>query len=71
MCAGAAYGTGIGRIVYGLPEHRLFEFTGNNPENPTFTQPSREVRAHGQHAISVIGRLLEDEAVQPHEGYWH
>lgn len=33
MCAGAAYGTGIGRIVYGLPEHRLFEFTGNNPEN--------------------------------------
>ncbi|MBP2451368.1 hypothetical protein [Mycolicibacterium lutetiense] len=22
-------------------------------------------------AITVIGPLLEDEAAQPHEGYWH
>lgn len=71
MCAGAAYWTGIGRIVYGLPEHRLLEFTGDNPENPTFALPCREVLAHGQRAITVVGPLLEDEAAQPHEGYWH
>lgn len=71
MCAGAAYWTGIGRIVYGLPEHRLLEVTGNNPENPTFALPCREVLAHGQRPITVVGPLLEDEALQPHEGYWN
>jgi tRNA(Arg) A34 adenosine deaminase TadA len=55
-CAGAAYWTGIGRIVYGLPEHRLREFTRNNPENPTFSLPCREVIAHGQRPITIVGR---------------
>lgn len=70
MCTGAAYWTGIGRIVYGLSEHRLLELTGDNPENPTFSLPTREVLAHGQRAITVIGPLLEDEAAQTQEGYW-
>ncbi|MFV9633726.1 nucleoside deaminase [Mycobacterium neumannii] len=70
MCAGAAYWTGIGRIVYGMPENRLLELTGNNPENPTFSLPCREVLAHGQRPITIVGPLLEDEAAQPHQGYW-
>ena len=52
-CSGAAYWTGIGRIVYGMSEHRLLEFTGDNPENPTFALPCREVLAHRQRAITV------------------
>ncbi|WP_239655248.1 hypothetical protein [Mycobacterium riyadhense] len=71
MCAGAAYWTGIGKIVYGLPEHRLLQLTGSNPDNPTFALRCREALAHGQRAITIIGPLLEDEAAQPHEGYWH
>jgi tRNA(Arg) A34 adenosine deaminase TadA len=43
MCAGAIYWAGIGRLVYGLSEHRLREFTGNHPENPTLDLPCREV----------------------------
>src|ERR1700681_3640722 len=35
MCAGAIYWAGIGRLVYGLSEHRLRAVTGNHPENPT------------------------------------
>src|SRR5258706_16482989 len=35
MCAGAIYWAGIGRLVYGLSEHRLRTLTGNHPENPT------------------------------------
>jgi len=35
MCAGAIYWAGIGRVVYGLSEHRLRGVTGNHPENPT------------------------------------
>ncbi|NKX52391.1 nucleoside deaminase, partial [Arthrobacter deserti] len=29
MCTGAAYWTGIGRIVYALSERRLLELTGD------------------------------------------
>jgi tRNA(Arg) A34 adenosine deaminase TadA len=70
MCAGAVYWTGIGRVVYGLSEHALLDLTGDHPENPTFSLPCREVFARGQREIEVIGPLLEDEASQPHLGFW-
>ncbi|MDH6194901.1 tRNA(Arg) A34 adenosine deaminase TadA [Mycobacterium frederiksbergense] len=70
MCAGAAYWTGIGRVVYGLPVRRLFEFTGDDPKQASFALPCRDILLHGQRAINVVGPLLEDEAAQPHEGFW-
>ena len=42
------YWAGIGRLVYGLSEHRLRAVTGNYPENPTLDLPCREVFARGQ-----------------------
>jgi tRNA(Arg) A34 adenosine deaminase TadA len=71
MCAGAIYWAGIGRLVYGLSERRLREFTGNHPENPTLDLPCREVFASGQRATEVVGPMLEDEAAALHEGVWH
>jgi tRNA(Arg) A34 adenosine deaminase TadA len=70
MCAGAIYWAGIGRLVYGLSEHRLRGVTGNHPENPTLDLPCREVLKSGQRATEVIGPLLEDEAEALHEGVW-
>src|ERR1700682_2046084 len=35
MCAGAIYWAGIGRLVYGLSEHRLRAVPGNHPGDPT------------------------------------
>lgn len=70
MCAGAAYWTGVGRIVYALSERRLLELTGDNPENPTFDLPCREVISRGQRRIDVVGPLLEDEAAESHRGFW-
>ncbi|KJC56187.1 cytidine deaminase [Bradyrhizobium sp. LTSPM299] len=70
MCAGAMYWAGIGRLVYGLSEHRLRQFTGNHPENPTLDLPCREVFDSGQRATEVIGPLLEDEAAALHTGVW-
>jgi tRNA(Arg) A34 adenosine deaminase TadA len=70
MCAGAIYWSGIGRLVYGLSEHRLRELTGNHPENLTLDLPCREVFASGQRSIEVIGPLLEDEAAAGHAGVW-
>ena len=70
MCSGAAYWTGVARVVYALSEHRLLELTGDHPENPTFSLPCREVFARGQRGIEVVGPLLEDEAATAHEGFW-
>jgi tRNA(Arg) A34 adenosine deaminase TadA len=70
MCAGAIYWAGIGRVVYGLSEHRLRAVTGNHPENPTLDLPCREVFESGQRATEVVGPLLEDEAEALHAGVW-
>ena len=70
MCAGAIYWAGIGRVVYGLSEHRLREMTGNHPENPTLNLPCRKVFETGQRKVEVIGPLLEDEAAALHAGVW-
>jgi tRNA(Arg) A34 adenosine deaminase TadA len=70
MCAGAIYWSGIGRLVYGLSEHRLRIVTGNHPENPTLDLPCREVFKSGQRPTEVIGPMLEDEAEAVHEGAW-
>jgi tRNA(Arg) A34 adenosine deaminase TadA len=70
MCAGAIYWAGIGRLVYGLSEHRLRDLTGNHPENPTLDLPCREVFNSGQRPTEVVGPLLEDEAAAPHAGVW-
>ena len=70
MCAGAIYWAGIGRVVYGLSEHRLRDLTGNHPENPTLDLPCREVFGRGQRSTEVLGPLLEDEAAAVHAGVW-
>jgi tRNA(Arg) A34 adenosine deaminase TadA len=71
MCAGAIYWAGIGRVVYGLSEHRLRTVTGNHPENPTLDLPCRDVFKSGQRATEVRGPLLEDEAEALHVGVWN
>jgi tRNA(Arg) A34 adenosine deaminase TadA len=70
MCAGAIYWAGIGRLVYGLSEHRLRIVTGNHPENPTLDLPCREVFKSGQRPTEVVGPMLEDEAEALHAGAW-
>jgi tRNA(Arg) A34 adenosine deaminase TadA len=70
MCAGAIYWAGIGRLVYGLSEHRLRAVTGNHPENPTLDLPCRKVFERGQRSTEVIGPMLEDEAEAVHAGAW-
>jgi tRNA(Arg) A34 adenosine deaminase TadA len=71
MCAGAMYWAGIGRLVYGLSEHRLRGVTGNHPENPTLDLPCRDVFGSGQRPVQVVGPLLEDEAEALHAGLWN
>jgi len=70
MCTGAIYWAGIGRMVYALPEQALIPLTGDDPENPTLDLPSREVLARGQRAVVVAGPALEEQAAEPHRGFW-
>ncbi|KRE72718.1 nucleoside deaminase [Arthrobacter sp. Soil762] len=70
MCTGAAYWTGVGRIVYALSEPLLLTLTGDDPDNPTLSLPCRDVISRGQRKIDVVGPLLEDEAAAAHEGFW-
>ncbi len=72
MCAATQYWAHIGRLLYGLSEHRLLELTGNHPENPTLDLPCRTVFAAGQKAMQVIGPVaeVEDEIAELHRGFW-
>lgn len=70
MCSGAIYWAGIGRVVFGLTEHRLKSITGDHPENPTMDLPCRTVFDAGQRSVEVVGPLLEDEAAALHVGVW-
>lgn len=71
MCAGAAYWTGVGRVVYGMSNQRLFTFTGDDPKRAGFALPCRDILLHGYRQVVVVGPLLEDEAARAHVGYWH
>jgi len=72
MCAGTQYWANIGRVVYGMAEHRLQQFTGNHPENPTMDLPCREVFAHGRKPIAVHGPVfeVEGEIAALHLTFW-
>ncbi|MCU0967207.1 MAG: nucleoside deaminase [Rubrivivax sp.] len=72
MCAGTQYWAHIGRLVYGMSEHRLRELTGDHPENPTLDLPCREVFARGQKPLQVYGPFaeVEDEIAALHRGFW-
>ena len=71
MCAGGAYWTGVGRVVYALAEESLLALTGSDPENPTLSLPCRDVFAAGQREVEVIGPVMEDEARVAHLGFWN
>ncbi len=72
MCAGTQYWAHIGRLVYGMSERDLLAITGAHHENPTLDLPCREVFAHGQKAVTIVGPVAEvaDEIAALHRSYW-
>ena len=72
MCAGTQYWAHIGRLVYGMSEHRLLELTGSHEENPTMDLPCRSVFAAGQKQVEVIGPVpeAEEDIAALHRDFW-
>ena len=70
MCAGAIYWSHIGRVVYALSEIELYTIIGPSPEH--LLLPCREVFAHSQRRVEVLGpvSLLDAEARAVHAGFW-
>ena len=61
MCAGAIYWSGVGRVVFGLSNARLYgEVLADGPM--ALRLDSRDVFAAGERQIAVASPLLEDEA---------
>lgn len=71
MCAGAIHWSGVGRVIFGLAEDRLYQLTGGDESNETMRLPCREVFAHCRRMIEVEGPYLEQEAEGVHLGFWN
>jgi tRNA(Arg) A34 adenosine deaminase TadA len=65
MCTGAIVWAGIPTVVYGCAAETLGDLAGGH-----FVVPSRELFARVQGEITVVGPVLEPEAVQVHHGFW-
>lgn len=72
MCAGTQYWANIGRLVFGMTERQLMEFTGSHEENPTMDVPCRYVFEHSQKQIDVLGPIEEviPSVVELHRDFW-
>jgi tRNA(Arg) A34 adenosine deaminase TadA len=70
MCAGAIHWSQIGRVVFALSEINLYSIIGPSPED--LLLPCRDVFAHSQRPIEVLGPVteLEKEARSVHENFW-
>lgn len=68
MCAGGIYWAGIQTVVFGCSAKRLNAIVGGEGG---LNLPCAEVFSRGkQPNVTVIGPILEDEAIQPHLAYW-
>ena len=70
MCAGAIHWSGIGRLVYGLAEERLYELSGDDPADRPLKLSCREVLLRCARPIEILGPALESEAEEVHRGFW-
>jgi tRNA(Arg) A34 adenosine deaminase TadA len=70
MCSTAIYWGGVGRVVFGLSAPDIFGLTGEDPQNPVFLAPTREILTRGRQKIEVLGPMLVDEALRVHGGFW-
>jgi tRNA(Arg) A34 adenosine deaminase TadA len=65
MCAGAIYWARIPRIVFGCSVEGLHAVTDG-----TLRLPCRVVFQHGDRPVTVVGPVLEAEAIEVHREFW-
>lgn len=74
MCAGATFFAGVRVVVYGLSGESLAPMwaTEDCPDPSLLSMGCREVfESCEAHPTIVIGPMMEDEAIEPHMGFWN
>ena len=65
------YWGGLNRMVYGMSEHDLLQYTGADPPNPTRRGVGcRDILNSGQRHIEISGPHLVEEASVIHGDFW-
>jgi tRNA(Arg) A34 adenosine deaminase TadA len=70
MCAGAIFWANVRRVVFGLSQEHLHALTDGAPDEPAIPMSCREVFAHGEHEVEVLGPLLLEQALAVHQDFW-
>ena len=71
MCTGAIFWSGIGTVVYALGEPAFYALVAEElPGGDELAVAAVDILRHGSHPVTVLGPMLEDEALVPHRGYW-
>ena len=70
MCSGAIFWAGIGRVVFALSNDSLIAMLDPAEHGPALGLSTAEVISSGNRSIIVEGPALEDEAAEPHDGFW-
>lgn len=71
MCAGAIFWSGIRRVVFGIDAVSLRTFRALQPGAGDLEMSCRDVFATSPQPFEVIGPALADEAIAPHNAFWH
>ncbi len=71
MCVGVLFWAGARHIVFGLTAKRLTELSTMPDETPfAFTITAQEIAARTTLEIFIEGPFMEEQASQPHIGFW-
>jgi tRNA(Arg) A34 adenosine deaminase TadA len=69
MCAGAIYWSGIGSVVYALGKEEYHRIAGTSDHAHFLDMPVRGVLEKGGRSMSLLGPLLEEEAIACYENW--
>ena len=70
MCAGAIYWSGIARVVFALSSASLGAVLSDEVRASTLALSCRDVFARGGRTVEVEGPMLEEQALEVHQGFW-
>ena len=71
MCAGAIFWSGIGTVVFALGATAFYDLVeGELPGGDRLRVSAADILRCGNHTVTLLGPMLEDEASVPHRGYW-
>ncbi len=71
MCSGAIFWSGIGSVVFALGDVAFYDLVRSEMAEPdVLLVHTADLLRDGSRPVHVHGPMLEDEALEPHRGFW-